>query len=80
LSVTSSELTSVSNLVATVFADLTEAVEAVLGLAQDLLGMGTMFVASADQDNGVQRIIAVREGTQGCGIAPGTEIPLHQTV
>ena len=80
MAVTSSDLTSVSDLVATVFIDLAEALGAVLGLAQDLLGMGTMFVASADQDNGVQRIIAVRGGARGCGIAPGTEIPLHQTV
>jgi hypothetical protein len=80
LAAVSGDLASVSNLAATVFADLTEALDAVLGLAQELLGMGTIFVASADQEAGVQKIIAVRVGAHGCGLAPGAEIPLHQAV
>ena len=80
MTVPRTDLAAVSNLSATVFADATEALDAVLGLAQALLGMGTMFVAAADQAAGMQKIIAVREGARGCGIQPGQEIPLEQTV
>jgi hypothetical protein len=74
------ELASVSDLAATAFVDADAAIDAVLGLAQSMLGMGTVFVASADVAAGTQTIVAVREGAQGCGVQPGMEIPLHQTV
>ena len=80
VSATLTELVSVSNLAATVFDDADAALDAVLGLAQSILGMGTVFVASADVEAGTRTIIAVREGAQGCGVAPGMVIPLHQTV
>jgi diguanylate cyclase (GGDEF)-like protein len=73
-------LGSISDLAATAFATSSEVLDAVLSLAQELLGMGTVFIAETDRRAGRLSVVAVREGAAGCGIEPGLEIPFHETV
>jgi hypothetical protein len=70
----------VSSLAVTAFGSADEALDAVLKLAQDILHMGTVFIAEADRGAGTLNILAVREGENGCDLPPGTEVPLEETV
>jgi hypothetical protein len=70
----------VSEFAATVFRTADEALDAVLTLAQDILHMGTVFVAEADRRAGQLTVVAVREGLAGCGLSAGIVVPLHETV
>ena len=74
-------LGSVSNLAVTAFSTTSEVLDAVLGLAQDILSMGTVFVGQADREAGVLKIVAVREGRRGLRYCrPALEVPLEETV
>jgi hypothetical protein len=75
-----SALHPVAELAATAFGSLDEAIDAVLTLARDILGMGTVFISSADREAGCLRIVAVREGENACGLESGTEVPFQDTV
>ena len=73
-------LGAVSMLAATAFSTAVDALGAVLTLAQDILNMGTVFVAEADRRAGELRIVAVRQGVAGCGLSAGITVPLQETV
>ena len=73
-------LGSVSNLAVTAFRTTAEVLDAVLGLAQDILSMGTVFVSETDREAGVLKIVAVRNGISGCDLPQGLYVPLEEAV
>jgi hypothetical protein len=73
-------LGSVSHLAVTAFSTTAEVLDAVLGMAQEILSMGTVFVGQADREAGRFKIVAVREGERGCGLPAGIQVPLDETV
>jgi hypothetical protein len=73
-------LGSVSNLAVTAFSTTAEVLDAVLGMGQQILSMGTVFVGQADREAGRFKIVAVREGERGCGLPEGIQVPLEETV
>ena len=73
-------LGSVSNLTVTAFSTTAEVLDAVLGMAHEILSMGTVFVGRADRDADILDIVAVRVGEGGCELPPGLQVPLGETV
>jgi len=75
-------LASISTLTATSFASASEAIDAVLALMQELLGMGTVLLSEADITARHLTIVAVREGygDKNLGLSVGLEVPFEQTV
>jgi diguanylate cyclase (GGDEF)-like protein len=75
-------LASISTLSATSFVSAPEAVDAVLAVMQELLGMGTVFLSEANRDGEHLTIVAVRDGAgeRRLGLSVGLEVPFEQTL
>jgi hypothetical protein len=73
-------LGSVSNLSVTAFRSTAEVIDAVLGMAQEILSMGTVFLGQANREAGYYHIIAVGEGVSGCSLPPDLRVPIEETV